>query len=87
MRKILRWSVRFVRVHVCLARRYRGKYLRDRKKDSDDCLRLNFLSFFFFFSLSFNRAYSKISETCMSRVARPRPELCGVAYMRESARV
>lgn len=46
-----------------------------------------FSIFFLFFSLSFNRAYSKISETCMSRVTRPRPELCGVAYMRESARV
>lgn len=39
------------------------------------------ISFLFFFSLSFNRAYSKIyPRRCMSRVARPRPDLCGVAY-------
>lgn len=47
------------------------------KKVSDNCLRLYFPSLFF---PSFNRVYSKISETCMSRVARPRPDLCGVAY-------
>lgn len=49
MRKILNVGVFvFVRVQVCLARRYREKYLRNRKKDSDDCLRLHFPSLFFF---------------------------------------
>lgn len=81
MRKILNVGVFvFVRVQVCLARRYREKYLRDRKKDSDDCLRLHFPSLFFFPPFDFNRAYCKILEMCMSRVARPRPDSCGVAY-------
>lgn len=89
MRKILNVGVFvFVRVQVCLARRYREKYLRDREKDSDDCLRLYFPSLFFFFSpFRFNRAYCKILEMCVSRVARPRSDSCGVLRMRESARV
>lgn len=72
MRKILRWSVRFVRVHVCLARRYCGKYLRDRKKDSDDCLRLNFLFFFSFF----------FPFRLIARIARYPRRVCRVSRVR-----
>lgn len=76
------WRVRFVRVYVCLA--HREGYLRDRKKkkqNSDDFLCLHFSSLFFF-SLSFNRGVQQDNtypRRVISRVARPRPDLCGVA--------
>lgn len=89
IRKILRWSVRFVRVHVCLARRYREEYLRDRKKDSDDCLRLNFLSLLYFFFSPFRliARTARYIRDGVCRVSRVRVRICVVLRMRESARV
>lgn len=85
MRKILRWRVRFSCTTFVLLVVHREEYLRDRKKDSDDCLRLNFLSLFFFFPFRFDSRENVQAHVC--RVSRVRVRICVVLRMRESARV
>lgn len=58
-------------------------YVIEKKKDSDDFLRLHFPFLFSFFR--FNRAYSKISEACNIACRASASGFCVV--LRESARV
>lgn len=76
MRKILRWRVRFVRVHVfCLARRYprRNIYVTEEKIRTTVFACAIFHLFFFFFPFRFNRAYKNIRRyVCVACHARVR---------------
>lgn len=69
---------RFVRVHVCLARRRRKEYLYVSAKRIRTIV---FACLFFFLPFSFNRAVQRRCPGHVCRVSRrPRPDLCGVAY-------
>lgn len=69
---------RFVRVHVCLARRRREEYLYVSAKRIRTIV---FACLFFFLPFSFNRAVQRSCPRHVCRVSRrPRPDSCGVAY-------